>query len=789
MEKLYKKFKNRVFGILAVRMVYKGYAIRAAMRWKRSVLSNLVRDHNTNIFYKIRSYMLGYMPYQRKMFNITGKNKKEFLSYKKYLYLNDTNGTYSKWLADIITTDQVLKNYRQSMPKLYYHMYIRDEELKIISLDKTLDNTEKGIIELIKKKKHLKLISVNYARKYDIIYKSNSINVNDETFSIEEFINFIKEELTHTRGLIIKEHIEAHEDFYINTTPARMLLKVYNKDGLNPQIGEVMCTVGSHYSIDNEFGIEEVDETYLNTLYNSNEEDDEIDETNAVVYYNEQDGSFKSCFVKKDNKTIVLDKLVKNNAINKIVKNNYPAIKELIIEIFKTIPQIELAGVELVISESGIKIINIFNNPSYCSYVYFNKDLDEFLRYLYNKKRELYKSFNFRFVLFRKKVYLKVCKLFAKLCYPKGLLPYLSFKWLKDVRTDFFENKKTPIHTKLWAYRHGFLSYRLAQYGITKKNYKNFISDFEYRWLRHIDNYYKTWFEDKVTIKYVANKYNNFFPKYYYYISLKQGENKIMPLMDCPKGYGDTFEDIFKLVKKEKDIALKRDKGSHGDGFYRLSYKNNKYYLNLQEASKQDVIDILSDETNEYLVTEYIKQHKVLNDIYNGSVNTIRIIVFKKDGVNPTIGNTYMRFGSSKTGTVDNITAGGLCAEIDSETGRFHGALMITDDLKIKPCDRHPDSNALIEGCIPNWDTIIKNIKEIAYSLEQIEYFGFDVAVTEDGMKFPEINRYPDYMKIGKLKPEAIEYLLGKVECKKKQYGYDKRMPFKLIRFIDRRKK
>ncbi len=168
-------------------------------------------------------------------------------------------------------------------------------------------------------------------------------------------------------------------------------------------------------------------------------------------------------------------------------------------------------------------------------------------------------------------------------------MPYISFRWLRDIKDDFIENKNIPLKTKLWAYRHGFLSYRLAQYGITKENYKNFISDFEYKWLRHIDNYYKIWFEDKITIKYIASDYNKFFPKYYYFITLKQGENQIIPMMDCPKGLGNTYDDIIKLVKKEGDIALKRDKGSHGEGFYRLTYKNNKLYLNLKEATKDDI--------------------------------------------------------------------------------------------------------------------------------------------------------------------------------------------------------
>ena len=574
-----------------------------------------------------------------------------------------------------------------------------------------------------------------------------------------------------------------------------MYLKVYNKNGTDPLIGEIYCSIQNDFFIDNEYGIENIDEEAIlesysveNYLY-TDEEDIKNRVNKSRIYFDENTGKFKFCIAKNNKKVLKFKNILSDDTIIKLVEDNYDKIKEIITKIFKTIPQIELAGVNLTITDKGIKIINIINNPPYCDVVYFNKDFHNYLVGKYNQKKELYKNFKFKYKIFRKKVYLKICKIFAKTCYPKGLVPYISFRWLKDIKDDFIENKHIPLKTKLWAYRHGFLSYRLAQYGITKKNYKKFISDFEYKWLRHIDNYYKIWFEDKITIKYIASSYNNFFPKYYYFVSLKQGENKLIPLMDCPKDYGNKYEDIFKLVKKEKDIALKRDKGSHGEGFYRLSFKNNKLYLNLEETTEKEVIDILSDKNNEYLITEYIKQHKILNDIYPGAVNTIRIIVYKKDGKNPTIGNAYMRFGSSKTGTVDNIGAGGIFVNLDEETGYFHDALIITDDRKIVPIKEHPDTHVPIEGYIPNWDKILKDIKEIASYLKQIEYFGFDIAITEDGMKFPEINRYPDYMKIGKLKQHSIEYLLEKLEQKKKKYGYDRKMPHKLFKFIDRRNK
>ena len=56
-------------------------------------------------------------------------------------------------------------------------------------------------------------------------------------------------------------------------------------------------------------------------------------------------------------------------------------------------------------------------------------------------------------------------------------------------------------------------------------------------------------------------------------------------------------------------LALKPDEGSHGNGFYKFWYQDGKYYLNFDEATEQEVLDILQDVNNQYLVTEYIQMH------------------------------------------------------------------------------------------------------------------------------------------------------------------------------------
>ena len=76
-------------------------------------------------------------------------------------------------------------------------------------------------------------------------------------------------------------------------------------------------------------------------------------------------------------------------------------------------------------------------------------------------------------------------------------------------------------------------------------------------------------------------------------------------MMDLPEGYTNNFDEIFRLVEEKGVLALKPDEGSHGDGFYKFTCENGQYQLNYQDVTRQQVLDILEDINNQYLVTEY----------------------------------------------------------------------------------------------------------------------------------------------------------------------------------------
>ena len=80
----------------------------------------------------------------------------------------------------------------------------------------------------------------------------------------------------------------------------------------------------------------------------------------------------------------------------------------------------------------------------------------------------------------------------------------------------------------------------------------------------------------------------------------------------------------------------------------------------------------------------------------------------------------------------------------------------------------------LLEGDLPNWDIIKQGVIDLNKEMPQLEYLGFDVAITEDGMKLPEINRAPGYPKIETFQRPTIDYLLYKKSVKMKNNNIKK---------------
>ena len=730
--------KKLVVNALALGPTSRGFTGGEARRWVREVYRHKTRNYGFSRKETNWAIKRGFMPEQVAELGLTEENYRDYISAKDYAFLRPLNGTYSKWITDKVTIHTIFKPFRQYMPRIYYQLSKRYDETQIIPLyDDNAGDTFDDVLKLIREKGAVTAAASNGVSASTVEYRDGGYYFDGKKLSGQD----LKKKLeAYTSTIVIKERIET-SDLVDNGV---LNLIVFNEFGDNPVIGDAF------------FVFDEYETKPLRTLAqrkaDSLEEEDVLDDKFRKVKaeaVDASDGTWRGSKVP-----------------------HWDEITDVIDRMCRFVPQLEFFGAEIVISPEGFCITRMVNHPDYPTVKPFSKETSAYLFRKVEQKKEAFAKGGTRLSRGFKKVKLKVRAAFARAFYPKGIVPYLSIRWIQDVWKDLTTNKETTLKQKLWAYRHGFLSYRLLQYGITKENYGEYISDFEYKWLRHINPKYRKWMEDKITVKYVCSDFNQFFPEYYYHIICKNGNNKVISMMDLPEGYTNEFEDIFRLVQEKGVLALKPDEGSHGDGFYKFTYENGKYQLNYRDATKQQVLDILEDINNQYLVTEYINMCDELKRVYDGSVNTVRMIVFKKDGKNPQVGNAYVRFGSKKTGAVDNVGAGGMTATIDVETGRFHDAKIVLHN-SIEDCPVHPDTGVPIEGYLPHWEQVKADVLAVTKSIKQLEWFGVDLAVTNDGIKFPEINRFPDYPAVEKYTKPTREYLLMKLAGKKRMFGYD----------------
>lgn len=138
------------------------------------------------------------------------------------------------------------------------------------------------------------------------------------------------------------------------------------------------------------------------------------------------------------------------------------------------------------------------------------------------------------------------------------------------------------------------------------------------------------------------------------------------------------------------------------------------------------------------LVEECVKQHEKMSAVYDGSVNTVRMVTLFKDGECIRL-CSFVRFG--RNGATDNFGAGGVLAAVDEETG-----IIMTDavDLKGEVYKTHPISGIAFKGFqIPHWDKVLEITKDAIQVVDSINYVGWDVAICEDKAVIIEGNSLP----------------------------------------------
>lgn len=187
-----------------------------------------------------------------------------------------------------------------------------------------------------------------------------------------------------------------------------------------------------------------------------------------------------------------------------------------------------------------------------------------------------------------------------------------------------------------------------------------------------------------------------------------------------------TKEELNRFLKDKSNIIAKPIDGIGGEGIKLINSKNKDIFKNY----------------NNYLLEEVIVQHKKLDELYNKSVNSLRIFTFY-DGKKSYFLQAILKIGNN--GIIDNFSSGGMYAFVDDKGVVITPAI----DKDDKIYGVHPISKKQILGFkIPLFINAVNLVLEAAKEIPKIKYIGWDVAITNDGPCIIEGNSYPGVFQI-----------------------------------------
>lgn len=188
------------------------------------------------------------------------------------------------------------------------------------------------------------------------------------------------------------------------------------------------------------------------------------------------------------------------------------------------------------------------------------------------------------------------------------------------------------------------------------------------------------------------------------------------------------IDEFKKFVTKNPVIIAKPFDGEGGNGV-------EKYSI----SSDSDITEVYNQikSKKQYLVEEFVKQHKDLNELYAKSVNTMRMFTFCKDGEGHFL-EAVLKIGNG--GVIDNFSNGSMYTFVDDNGVVTVPAIDKNDTLYTK----HPITEKDIIGFkVPMFDEAVELVKKASTVIPQVAYVGWDVAISEDGPVIIEGNCFP----------------------------------------------
>ena len=172
------------------------------------------------------------------------------------------------------------------------------------------------------------------------------------------------------------------------------------------------------------------------------------------------------------------------------------------------------------------------------------------------------------------------------------------------------------------------------------------------------------------------------------------------------------------MVKYDKDTIMKPALGTFGGvGVIKVHHK--------ECPSKEDYLRLFSEYKKDFVIQEVVEQHPGMASFNETSVNTMRIVTYRRPNKERKMLYAIMRFGG-KGAIKDNVCAGGGFCVINPDGKLKDRIVHVYQTPKL---DKLPDSTV---NDIPCFDKAVKAALALHGQLPHFDVMGWDFAITPD---------------------------------------------------------
>lgn len=340
----------------------------------------------------------------------------------------------------------------------------------------------------------------------------------------------------------------------------------------------------------------------------------------------------------------------------------------------------------------------------------------------------------------------------------RSYLPDIVDRWAALVQQEAKTRAMFPMtrRRRLWLYGRGFLSQADALYDFEGHDHREYLSNYaRYARTPEINGRWSFALDNKLAFHWLMQPFENHRPALYGLIEsgtlYRSPTLQITPAADpSDPDDEDTIPDpgrwVLERLREKGSLVIKPVTGGSGDNVLVCHREADGYRINDEEMTAATLRSEVAD-LDGYLVFEYVTQAAYSAELFPDTANTIRVLTMFPDGeCEPFIAASAHRIGTSRSEGLDNVSRGGLSAEIDHDTGTLSRSVQYPHDGDVKWHDEHPDTGVRIEGVrVPGWSDIVDGLLAITRDCPYLPYIGWDLIITAPGeFVIIEANNFSD---------------------------------------------